>query len=81
MSDVTVTPRTVDGGDRWYDVMVPTERGTKCLVAVHREPWDVWVFRISGELFEQAPEAVTATIQMALLALRDVVHNQHGDAL
>ena len=76
MSAVEVTPLSFDfsSGLCVYSVVVPTETGGRCQVDVtYDEFQDTYGVEFSGELLKQAPQAITATVQMALLAIQEQV--------
>lgn len=69
--EVFEMPSFVDG-ERLFEVNVPTERGTTCVVEVfYYFQREVFGIEWSRELFDQAPEALTATVQVAMLGLRE----------
>jgi hypothetical protein len=61
------------GLDLW-DVYVPTEKGDTCVVSMRFDPYKrVWLIEVSEELLYGTTEAITATINMALIAIKN--HN------
>ncbi len=58
--------------DGVFVVNVPTETGSCAVIDIaFDEARDTYSVRFSGELLDQSPEAITAAVQMTLLALRD----------
>jgi len=63
-------------GRTGFDVAVPFPDGQTAMVDVlYDAAMDVYGVQLAGELFDQAPEAVTAGVQMAMLAVRE--HRAH----
>lgn len=57
--------------DGEFVVNVPTETGSCAVIDIaFDEARDTYSVRFSGELLDQSPEAITAAVQMTLLALR-----------
>lgn len=55
-----------------YTVRVETETGSVCMIdVVHDRVRDTYRVEFAGELLNQSPEALTAAVQMALLAVRE----------
>lgn len=57
---------------RAYEIHVPTESGGWAMVNVmHNLVRNTYEVEWSAELMDQSPQALTATIQMAMLAIRE----------
>lgn len=83
MSGVEVYEVPVDaltaGFMRAFEVQVPTERGEWVEVNVmHNLVRNTYEVEWSAELLEQAPEALTATVGLVMLAIRER-HVPSGD--
>lgn len=54
-----------------YQLEVPTETGGSIIVGVvHDQALDTFEVKFAGTLLDQAPEGVTAAIQMAMLQVQ-----------
>ena len=51
-------------------VEVPTETGSRAMIDVTCTARDSYVVEFSGELLDVAPEGLTASIQMTMLAIK-----------
>lgn len=55
-----------------WDVWVPTVDGQTCVVTMKYDALrQVWIIEVSAELLYMAPEAITATLNMAVLAMKN----------